>query len=304
MQLASEAGLAGSAFPAFLSATSASQAGKVGVYISLKDPEATMQTVRDLGSGICEIYTEDLEPSRAELLATAARRNGVRIVALITLGPGKTGWDFYDGPLTIGIVPREHRRARMEHLKRASEFAKKVGIAAVETHVGFIPEDPRDPLYAEIVQALKEVAGYCRANGQQFLYHAGQETAVTLLRTIEEVGLDNQRVGLDTANPVLYGKGNPVDSVEVLGKYLGLVNFKDGLWPLNGKDLGREVPIPQGKVDFPRLVGKLKAAGYAGPMVIEHETSGPQWEKDVCAAKRYIEGLLNTDPHRRSGSRS
>ena len=302
MQLASAASLAGSAFPAFSSKAKPPQAGKVGVYISLKDPESTMQVVRDLGCGVCEIYTEDLDLSRAEKLAASARLNSVQVVALITLGPGKTVWNFHDGPGTIGIVPREHRRVRMEHLKRASEFARKAGIPAVETHVGFIPEEPRDPLFEETVQALKEVAGYCRGNGQQFLYHAGQETAITLLRTIEEVGLDNQRVGLDTANPVLYGKGNPVDSVEILGKHLGLVNYKDGLWPVNGKDLGREVPIPQGKVDFPRLVGKLREVGYAGPMVIEHETSGPQWEAEVRAAKGYIEGLLNTDPQRRSGA--
>jgi sugar phosphate isomerase/epimerase len=191
------------------------------------------------------------------------------------------------------LVSREHRQARIQHLKKASDFAKRAGIPAVETHVGFIPESPRDPLYAETVTALKEVVGYCRANGQQFLYHAGQETAITLLRTILDVGFDNQRVGLDTANPVMYGKGNPVDSVEVLGKYLGLVNFKDGLWPVNGKDLGREMPIPQGKVEFPRLVRKLKEVGYPGPMIIEREISGPQLLRDVRASRDYIEGLLN-----------
>ena len=74
--------------------------------------------------------------------------------------------------------------------------------------------------------------------------------------------------------------------------YLGLVNFKDSLWPVDGKELGREVPIPKGQVDFPRLVRKLKEAGYQGPMVIEREISGPQFLQDVRAARDYIEGLL------------
>ena len=267
--------------------------GRVGLYIHLEEPGATMKTVKHLGMNVCEIYNEDLDMKIAGKLAESASQQGIRIVAMITLGPGDTVWDFYDGPGTIGLVSRKHRQKRIEHMKRASDFAKKAGIPAVETHVGFIPENPRDPLYLETVQALKEVVGHCRQNGQQFLYHAGQETPITLLRTITDVGMDNQRVGLDTANPVLYGKGNPVDSVEILGKYLGLVNFKDGLWPVNGKELGSEVPIPQGKVDFPALVRKLKEVAYKGPMIIEREISGPQLLKDVQAGRDYIEGLLS-----------
>jgi len=266
---------------------------RVGMYIHLEEPDAAMKTVKGLGMNVCEIYNENLGMNLAAKLAEASSKQGICIVAMITLGPGKTAWDFYDGPETIGLVSREHRQKRIEHMKRASDFAKRAGIPAVETHVGFIPEAPRDPLYQETVAALKEVVGYCRGNGQQFFYHAGQETPVTLLRTMADVGMDNQRVGLDTANPIMYGKGNPVDSVDVLGKYLGLVNFKDGLWPVNGKDLGREVPIPKGKVDFPRLVRKLKEVGYQGPMIIEREISGPELIKDVRAARDYIEGLLS-----------
>jgi L-ribulose-5-phosphate 3-epimerase len=267
-------------------------AGRVGMYIHLEEPDATMKTVKSLGMSVCEIYNENLDMEVAEKVAAAAFRQGIRIAAMITLGPGDTVWDFYDGPWTIGLVPRQWRQKRVEHMKRASDFAKKAGIPAIETHVGFIPETPKDPLYRETVTALQEVVAYCKGNGQQFFYHAGQETPVTLLRTMTDVGLDNQRVGLDTANPVMYGKGNPVDSVEVLGKHLGLVNFKDGLWPVNGKDLGSETPIPKGKVDFPRLVWKLKEVGYQGPMIIEREISGPQLIADVRAGRDYIEELL------------
>ena len=96
-------------------------------------------------------------------------------------------WDFYDGPITIGIVPRQWRKQRVEHFKRASDYAKRAGIGAFDTHCGFIPENPNDPLYKETIEALKEVVSYCRANGQVFQYHAGQETPVTLLRAIQDV---------------------------------------------------------------------------------------------------------------------
>lgn len=59
---------------------------------------------------------------------------------------------------------------------------------------GFIPENPNDDVYKESVDAIRQVASHCRSNGQMFLYHAGQETPGTLLRTIQDVGLDNQGV--------------------------------------------------------------------------------------------------------------
>jgi sugar phosphate isomerase/epimerase len=268
IQMASAAGIVAGMQPASWSRPVSGASGRVGMYIHLEEPVATMKTVRGLGMNVCEIYNENLDMNLAAQLAEAASVQGIRIVAMITLGPGETVWDFYEGPETIGLVSREHRQKRVEHMRRASDFAKRAGIPALETHVGFIPETPRDPLYQETVAALKEVVGTCRANGQQFFYHAGQETPVTLLRTMTDVGMDNQRV----------------------------VNFKDGLWPVNGKDLGSETPIPAGKVDFPRLIRKLKEVGYQGPMIIEREISGPQLLADVRAGKDYIEGLLRHLP--------
>lgn len=58
----------------------------------------------------------------------------------------------------------------------------------METHVGFLPENPNDPNYQPVVEALKKVIGHCANNNQQFLYHAGQESPTTLLRTMLDVG--------------------------------------------------------------------------------------------------------------------
>src|SRR5256885_4506703 len=67
--------------------------------------------------------------------------------SLVVGGPGKEVWDFYGGPLTIGLVPRETRAARIAHMEKASDFAKVAGIPAVQSHCGFIPENPNDPVY-------------------------------------------------------------------------------------------------------------------------------------------------------------
>jgi sugar phosphate isomerase/epimerase len=216
----------------------------------------------------------------------------VEASALFTSGPGRMVWNLEDGPDTLGLVPRPDRAARVAALKQASDFAKTCGIPAFETHVGFIPENPRDPLYRETVEAVRDVATHCRANGQTFLYHAGQETPLTLQRTLQDVGLDNQGVGLDTANLILCGKGHPIDALELYGQHLKAVNAKDGLWPTDPRQFGKETPLGQGRVDFPRFLKRLAETGYRGPLIIEREVPAAQIRPEVEAAKTYLETLL------------
>ncbi len=266
---------------------------RLGMYLVVRgDPDATMARARELGFTLCEVYSGDLDPAAVSKLGDAIRRHQMEVTSLFTMGPGVQKWDFYDGPPTNGLVPRENRRKRIDHLKKASDVAKTLHIPGIETHVGYIPENPNDVLYGETVEAVREVAAYCRSNGQVFLYHAGQETPTTLLRTISDVGLDNQGVGLDTANPIMYDRGHPIYAIEVYGKHLKAVNAKDGLYPTDPRNLGKEVPIGQGKVDFPRFIAKLKEIGYTGPILIEREISGPQLIEDVKKSKVFLEKLI------------
>jgi len=266
---------------------------RLGLIIGIgKDPDAAMARVRDLGLPTCQVYVEEIETDLAGRLRQALNKYQIEATSLVVGGPGKEVWDFYQGPLTIGLVPRETRGARVAHLKKASDFAKQCGIEAVQTHCGFIPENPNDPLYKETVAAIRDVASYCKRNGQNLRYETGQETPITLVRTIHDVGLDNQGVNFDLANLILYGKANPVDAIELLGPYVQGIHAKDGLWPTNPRELGQEVPIGTGKVDFPRIIARLKELNYRGAVTIEREISGPQQMEDVRAAKAYLEKLI------------
>jgi len=121
----------------------------------------------------------------------------------------------------------------------------------------------------------------------------GQETPVTLLRAIQDTGLGNIGVGLDTANLILYGKGNPVDALDVLGRYIRSIHAKDGLFPTNPRQLGLEVPIGKGRVDFVRVISRLIELRYTGAISIEREISGPQQEADIRQAKILLENIIN-----------
>jgi len=80
---------------------------------------------------------------------------------------------------------------RMEELLMAAEFAKKLGVTCVATHAGFLPENMNDPHYSDVLAALRSLAAAFKNMGISFLFETGQETPITLLRFIEEIGLDN-----------------------------------------------------------------------------------------------------------------
>src|SRR5438105_1734495 len=289
--LAGEAGRAQTA-PA-VAANQGRKPLRLGLIIGIgKAPETAVAKVHDLGLPTCQAFVENFEFGLAGRLRTTLDKHGIEATSVVVGGPGKEIWDFYQGPLTIALVARETRAARIAHIKKASDFAKQCGIPAVQTHCGFIPENPNDPLYRETVIAMREVAVYCKGNGQNFRYETGQETPITLLRAIQDVGTENQGVNFDLANLILYGKANPVDAIEVLGPYVQGIHAKDGLWPTNPKDLGEEVPIGKGKVDFQRIIARLKELDYRGAVTIEREISGPQQAEDVRAAKAYLERLI------------
>jgi L-ribulose-5-phosphate 3-epimerase len=266
---------------------------RLGLIIGIgKNPDEAMAKISELGLPTCQAYASDFDLKDAASLRQALDKYKVEATSFVVGGPGREVWDFYEGPLTIGLVPRETRAARIAHLKKASDFAKQCGISAVQTHCGFIPENPNDPLYKETVAAMREVAEYCKRNGQYFRYETGQETPITLVRAIRDVGLESQGVNFDLANLILYGKANPVDAIEILAPYVQGIHAKDGLWPTNPRQLGEEVPIGKGKVDFPRIIARLKEMKYGGAVTIEREISGPQQLEDVRAARKYLESLI------------
>lgn len=267
----------------------------VVVDVSGKDsPDKAIAKVKAFGLQSCQVGVGMAPAALAGPLKTALAKYQVQATAVMTLGPGKMIWDFYHGPLTIGLVPEQTRAARMDALKRASDLAQMCGIKAVHTHCGFIPENPNEPLYAASVRAIHEVAAHCRANGQTFLMETGQETPVTLLRTIQDVGLDNVGANLDTANLILYGKGDPVAALDVIGRYVRGLHAKDGFYPTDPKSLGREVAIGKGKVDFPEVIRRLHKLRYSGPITIEREISGARQEEDIRASLAYLQRLIDS----------
>ena len=267
---------------------------KLGVMVHLRDdPEGAIKKVADLGLPTCQVgWPAGSTVEDGKLLRKIADDHGVEVTTLWAALPGMAVWDFIEGPVTIGLVPPDWRALRVQALEQAARVAGEIGVQSITTHCGFIPEYPGDPLYAGTIVALKQVGRACQAAGVEFWFETGQETPITLLRTIDDVGTGNLAINLDPANLLMYGKANPVDALDTFGRHVRGVHAKDGHYPTEGGSLGKEAPMGEGRVNFPVLVPKLKSLGFRGALTIEREISGPEQIEGIKQAIEILTPLL------------
>lgn len=272
---------------------------KIGVCVNFDEIDVMSRKFKDLkseGFDNCQLISwkpELWSDENSKIIKNLTEENGITISAFWCGWEGPCVWNFYDGQITLGLVPPEYRTMRIKNLCDGADFAHKLGVKNVVTHMGFIPENPNDPQFAPFCVAVRQVAEHLKKNNQNLLFETGQETPVTMLRCFEKVGCDNLGVNLDIANVILYGKANPVDALDVFGKYVMNIHAKDGLYPTNGHDLGSEVRIGDGKVDFKALFKKLHKLGYDSYVTIEREIEGEKQTEDIRYAKKYLESIIN-----------
>lgn len=270
--------------------------GTCVIFSSMDGIEEKFSTLRENGFDSCQllcwnpsVWTDE----NAMTLKNLLQKYGVTVSAFWCGWEGPCEWNFYDGQLTLGLVPPEYRQMRIQNLCDGADFARKLGITDVVTHMGYIPENPYDPNFSSFCVAVRTVAKHLKKNDQYLLFETGQETPVTMLRCFEKVGCDNLGINLDTANLILYGKANPVDALDVFGKYVRNLHAKDGRYPTNGHDLGVETKIGEGKVDFRALFQKLHELDYDSYVTIEREIDGDQQLIDILESRNYLQKIID-----------
>lgn len=265
----------------------------IGTIISRGDKER-FAYLGDLGATSCQLSYGggEADERHAARVCEAAAAAGVTISSVLAGWSGPSAWNFVDGPSTIGLVPPQYRKPRLAELKRSADFASLLGVKNIVSHIGFLPVNPKDPDYLGAVKALTELADHCAERGVWFCFETGQETPVVLRRCMADIGRENLGVNLDPANLLMYGNANPIDALDLLGPFVRDVHAKDGDYPTNGRELGPEKVLGEGRVNFPALVAKLKSFGYSGSLTIEREISGPQQIEDIKRAVALLTPLL------------
>lgn len=260
-----------------------------------QEPEAALGIVRDMGIGTVQLsYPAGLNnPQGIEQIKAAVASTGVEITTVFCGFPGERYDDIPTVRATVGLVPEATRAERVAKIAEIQDFAQQLGVDRVAAHIGFIPEDGSDPRYGTLVETMRKICLDGQARGQVFALETGQETAATLERFINDVGVRNLLVNFDPANMILYGNDKPIPALDLLGKWVDGVHCKDGTWPTEPDKLGHETPLGEGEVNIPAWIAKLVEVGFTGPLTIEREISGDEQRRDIVKGKELIEGVLN-----------
>lgn len=216
---------------------------------------------------------------------------------LVTVFGAYTGEDYADIPTverTVGFIPQATRAAREARTIEISDFAAALGVPSIACHIGFVPEDTAHPDYVAVREMVRRICDHAAHHGQTFALETGQEPAHVLLDFFRDVKRANLGINFDPANMILYGTGDPIEALGVLGPQVISVHCKDGDWPPKNVAgaLGTERPLGHGSVGMERFLAKIKEIGYRAPLNIEREGTSPeQWRSDVRAAVELLNKL-------------
>jgi sugar phosphate isomerase/epimerase len=172
---------------------------------------------------------------------------------------------------TGGIVPDAEWERNREMVLRSLAITEDLGLRFLTMHAGFIEEDDQAKA-RRIRDRLAELADAAGERGCMLLMETGQETAASLRDLLEDLNHPALGVNFDPANMILYGKGNPVEAVHLLSRWIRHVHVKDAVATQTPGMWGTEVPWGQGQVGSTDFLMALENIGYQGALAIERET--------------------------------
>jgi len=267
----------------------------IGVFVSagpeLKDK---LGFVKQLGLHTVQMHCppKDSRSSEAiEQINALLKEAGIEVTLVFC---GFAGESYASIPVvaeTVGLVPQATRAERLAESKEIGDFAAAVGAPGIGIHIGFVPEDASDPDYANIVATAQELADYVGAKGLRMHLETGQETAETLLRFFEDVNRENLAINFDPANLILYGTGEPLKDLRLVGKHVKSCHCKDANKSAVKGEWGQETPLGEGEVNMAEFIKTLKELGFTGPLTIEREISGDQQLKDIASAVELLRNI-------------
>lgn len=258
------------------------------------DIDKSFKELHDSGFGSCQLqYSQKMDKNFAEKLKAASKKHQIKVTTVVSV-PGHCVWNFKEGPSTIGLVPENGREKKLAVYRKMIDFCVMADIPAMHSHFGFIPEDLASEQYKSFIEVMKGLANYAKERNVMIYFETGQETPITLIRAIKDIGTGNLFINCDLANLLMYGKANSLDAVKLFGSLIKEFHAKDGKYPdpNNPYVLGKEVNIPEGDVNFPAVIEELKKQNFQGALTIECEL-GDSNRDYVIKTRKYLQALLD-----------
>ena len=240
-----------------------------------------IEKARALGAEGVQIYAtkgemapENLTPTDRRELLRRIQDAGMQVSALC-------------GDLGMGFGDKEKNPGLIEQSKRILDLACDLVTDVVTTHIGVVPVDANHPRYAVMQEACRKLADIADSMDAHFAVETGPEPAKRLRAFLDSLGSRGVAVNFDPANLIhthakdgqqLYWR----EPEEIYG-------VSEAEIPLSPSFI--ELPLGEGKVNFPRWLGALRKIGYRGFLTIEREV-GEDPAADIKMAVDFLRKLV------------
>jgi L-ribulose-5-phosphate 3-epimerase len=252
-------------------------------------PQDLVTKLQATGIHRVQLALDPLRESPGVWGETAAlfRQNGLTVVSGMFGCVGEDYSTLDTIRVTGGIAPDATWEQNFNNIQRTADLAKQLGLKLVTFHAGFLPHEEKDPSFAKLLRRLADTADVFKAANISLGLETGQETAPVLAQLLQKLDRPNVGVNFDPANMILYGKGDPIAALRVLGPWILQLHIKDARQTKVPSTWGEEVPVGTGEVDWPAFFATLQELNYTGSFVIERE-AGNQRVADIRIARDVV----------------
>ena len=238
------------------------------------------------------LYTKEM----AESIKKVCKENDFTITAVWCGWSGPGDWGYPEMYNTIGLVPAKWRAQRTEDILNGAKFAEWLGVRNIITHVDYLPDNPNDTTYIDVLQAVKKICNKIEEYGQTFLFETGEMLPNTLLHFILGLGVENVGINFDPSNLLTSGRSSSVEALKRFVPYVRSMHIKDGTSPKGTDFKGKQTEVGKGEANFPELFKILAENNFRGHLAIENElsyiTDETEREKMIVETKLYIEEII------------
>lgn len=183
---------------------------------------------------------------------------------------------------TGGIVPDRYWDDNRKRVFDAIDITAELSVKYLSFHFGFL--DTKNPdSAAKIIDRTKALANKAAQKNVQLLVETGQETADELRQFLKELNHHVLGINFDPANMILYGKGSPIEAVQILAPWVMNIHIKDALYTKTPGTWGLEVPWNTGQVGGDEFLKVLKIINFNSALAVERE-SGDDRLADIKTA--------------------
>jgi sugar phosphate isomerase/epimerase len=254
------------------------------------DPKDLVAKLEATGISKIQLALDPLResPQRWDSLTPLLNQKAIQIVSGMFGCVGEDYSTLESIRRTGGIAPDATWEQNWKNIQFTAALAQSLGLKLVTFHAGFLPHDPTDKDFAKMIRRLAEVADIFERANLMVGLETGQETASSLAEVLSRLNRRNVCVNFDPANMILYDKGDPVEAVQGLGKWICQVHLKDATRTKVPGQWGSEVPVGTGEVPWPAFFAALERLNFTGSLVIERE-AGTKRVEDIRRAKSFTE---------------